>query len=324
MDKNPSNAAFALLERYAANIIELNCDPQRQCDAADNLLTRCTRLEVLMNVQRYAPAAWLHLSQLHTLHGANLSVVSMAAIAAALPRLHTLGVLSPTGVPAAAVAGFFEDLLPRLQSFQYVGNWPQNLHTDSAAPSRESLPLPQLRILSLLGDDSLPWTGFLGARPLKLAIDDVVIRRWLLANRNDDAAAAVTGGVTFRPLASVRTLMVYAGSQNVLTPTYVARLLRAAPQLKLLFVSASEVAVDFSWLADPDFDDDLVHLKLKYIRVSGLGTSTPLTTDSLTRLQQRHFPRLQSVGIAGRDYSVAPLDSPSSLLNTSSTASCDP
>jgi hypothetical protein len=86
---------------------------QRRCDVAENVVARCTRLESLMNAQHYTPSAWLHLSQLHTLGGVDLSVVSMAAIAAALPRLHTLAVFAyPPGVPAAAVAGFFGDLLP--------------------------------------------------------------------------------------------------------------------------------------------------------------------------------------------------------------------
>jgi hypothetical protein len=40
-------AAFALLKRYAANITELECPLQRDCDAADDLLDRCTRLESL-------------------------------------------------------------------------------------------------------------------------------------------------------------------------------------------------------------------------------------------------------------------------------------
>jgi hypothetical protein len=55
-----------------------------------NLLARCKRVESLTNVHHYAPSAWLQLSHLHTLRWANLSIVSMAAIAAALPRLHTL------------------------------------------------------------------------------------------------------------------------------------------------------------------------------------------------------------------------------------------
>jgi hypothetical protein len=109
-------AAFALIERYAANMTELNCPLQRRCDAADKALARCNRLGSLMNARYYAASAWLQLSQLHTLRGVDLSVVSMATIAVALPRLHTLSVFAyPPGVSAAAVAGSCEDLLPRLQ-----------------------------------------------------------------------------------------------------------------------------------------------------------------------------------------------------------------
>jgi hypothetical protein len=53
-----AEAAFALLERYAANITELHCPLQRQCDAADSLLARCIRLEVLMNAHNHASSTW--------------------------------------------------------------------------------------------------------------------------------------------------------------------------------------------------------------------------------------------------------------------------
>jgi hypothetical protein len=82
---NRPEVAFGFLERYAANITALRCPLQRRCGAADNVLARCTRLESLMCAYHYAPSAWLQLSQLHTLRGVDLSVVSMAAIAAALP-----------------------------------------------------------------------------------------------------------------------------------------------------------------------------------------------------------------------------------------------
>jgi hypothetical protein len=98
----------------------------------------------------------------------------------------------------------------------------------------------------------------------------------------------------------------------VFTPTNVARLLRTALHLETLamFVSASEVDVDSSWLTHPAFDG-LVHLKLKRVRVPGWGLKTPLTSDSLTRLRQRHFPRLKELAIDGREYLGTPLESPS-------------
>jgi hypothetical protein len=52
------------------------------------------------------------LPQLHTLRGVNLCVVSVAAIASALPRLHTVEfVVHDDDAPPTAVVGFFE-LLP--------------------------------------------------------------------------------------------------------------------------------------------------------------------------------------------------------------------
>jgi hypothetical protein len=312
---NSPEAAFALLERYAANITELNC-PLQRCDAADNVLARCIRLESLTFARHYAPSAWLQLSQLHTLRGVGLGVVSMAAIAAALPRLHTLSVVAPPpGVPASALAGFFEDLLPRLQVFEYRGCWPQSPDLQDAAllgqplPSAP-LPLPHLKTLKLYGlaTHPPPWARFMGARPLDFGSDAaLMISRWLPP---EDAGAAA-GGPGPCPFACVRTLNVVARSRALITPTNAARLLRAAPHLEKLMVCvfASEVDVDSSWLSHPAFDG-LVHLKLKHIRVSGWTPTTPLTSDSVTRLRQRHFPRLRVVAIDGCEHYLTPLESP--------------
>jgi hypothetical protein len=311
--------AFTLLGRYASNIIELNCPLQRRCEAADSLLASCTRLEVLTHTQHYARSAWLQLSQLHTLQNVDLSVVSTSAIAAALPRLHTLGVVSPpAGVPAAAVAGFFEDLLPRLQVFQFLGYWPQNLDThDDAASSTAPQPLPHLRSLKLHGLDghAPPWMGFIGARPLEFLTDDVVmIERWLALedhHRDGDAAASTSAsGVVCCPLGSVRTLQIAV--RSLCSPPDAAQLLRAAPHLETLTVSvfASDVDVDSSWLRHPAFDG-LVHSKLKRIVLSGLRSIFPFTSDCLLRLRHLHFPRLRGVTIDRREYLVTPLELPS-------------
>jgi hypothetical protein len=164
------DVAFALIGPYAANLVELQCPLRQQCDAADNLLACCIRLESLTYALHYAPSAWLHLSQLHTLRGVDLAVVSMSAIAAALPRLHTLSVFAFRAEAKAAVAGFFDDLLPRLQVLEYLGLWPRNLHSEEAASPCAPLPLPHLRTLTLrgFGTHPPPWTWFMGARPLEL------------------------------------------------------------------------------------------------------------------------------------------------------------
>jgi hypothetical protein len=314
---NPPNAVFALLERYAANITELNCLMTRQCDAADKLLARCTRVETLTNAQHYTPSAWLQLSQLHTLQWADLSVVSMATISAALPRLHTLGVVSTSSdVPAAAVAGFCEHLLPRLRAFQCIGVWPHNRNGQAAASLCAPQQLPNLRTLKLQGfsDDPPPWTWFMGARPLELCTDGVMVKRWLRSREQPrvDAAAGGFSGVALCPLASVRILQVDVGLLTEFTPPQVARLLRAAPHLETLIVAAkSTLVVESSWPGHPAFDG-LVHSKLKQIRVSvSHHLTSPPTPDSLTRLRQRHFPYLRVVAINGREYFVTPLALPS-------------
>jgi hypothetical protein len=108
----------------------------------------------------------------------------------------------------------------------------------------------------------------------------------------------------------------------VFTPTNVARLLRAAPQLETLtvfFFALGWVDVNCSsWPVHPAFDG-LVHCKLKRIRIFGWDLVTPLKSDVLSRLRQRHFPRLKELSIDGREYFVTPLnESPSfakSLFN---------
>jgi hypothetical protein len=316
---NSPEATFVLLERYAASIRELNCRLLTRCDAADKLLPRCIELESLTFARYYAPSAWLQLSQLHTLRGVDLHDVSMAAIAAALPRLHTLIVFAfESRVPSASVAGFFDDLLPRLQVFQYIGQWPQDLDSDDASPSCPPLPLPNLRTLKLqgFGDHPPPWAWFMGAQPQELCTDDVMIRRWLPPHE-DDAAAAVV----FCPLASVRTLHVYAGSPILFTPPNAQRLVRAAPHLETLTVAASGVNFDSWRSAHAAFDDGLVHSKLKHIRVSGLGSSTSLPSDLFARLRQRHFPRLRRMVIFEREYFITPLESPSFVRQVAQFAS---
>jgi hypothetical protein len=148
----------------------------------------------------------------------------------------------------------------------------------------------------------------MGARPLELCVDEVtLIERWLPPEDNHDGDAAVASGEGLCPLGSVRTLQVVVRSRAVFTPTNVARLLRAAPHLETLivFVLASEVEdVDSLWRAHPVFDG-LVHLKLRRIHIPGWSLKTPLSSDSFTRLRQRHL------AIDGRQYFITPLESPS-------------
>jgi hypothetical protein len=148
----------------------------------------------------FAPAAWLGLSQLHTLLDVDLDVASAAAIAAALPRLHTLGIAvhyASSSSTAAAVAGFFDTLLPRLRSFRFyilfgACAWPVD-DTTTTAPA----PLPQLQ----------------DAQPVLLRAPYQVIAKYV---------------ATRRPLSRVRDLRFYGTPQ----PADAASVLRAAPVVR--------------------------------------------------------------------------------------------
>jgi hypothetical protein len=99
----------AVIERCAGTVTELKGPLPGQLLSASNswghpsVLARCTRLEVLTDVSSYTPAVWLALSQLHTLRHVSFHQVSAAAIAVALPRLHTLTAYGCNS--AVAVAG---------------------------------------------------------------------------------------------------------------------------------------------------------------------------------------------------------------------------
>jgi hypothetical protein len=96
----------ALIQQCAATLTELDWF-QMGYDATDSVLPRCTRLEslTLYDWIDCPPAAWLGLSQLHTLRGVSLAAVPAATIAAALPRLHTLHLNNDRDV-ASSVAAF--------------------------------------------------------------------------------------------------------------------------------------------------------------------------------------------------------------------------
>jgi hypothetical protein len=147
---------------------------------------------------------------------------------------------------------------------------------------------------------------FLGARPLTLGADGVTVQRWLSP---EDAEVARPSGASFSLLASVRTLVIGPWSPTAFTQTDGAQLLRAAPHLETLNVSAFRVNFEPSWLEHPAFDG-LMHLKLRYVRLYGFKLRRPLSSDFVPCLRQRHFPRLKSVAIGGCHYYVTPLEPP--------------
>jgi hypothetical protein len=213
-----------------------------------------------------------------------------------------------TALPAAAMAGFFEDLLPRLEDFESSQWWPQDPISQATASLHAPPPLPRLRVLTLFGDQA-PWAGFMGARPLKLSTTAAIIERWL-SHAVDDGTTAVC------PLACVRTLEIFAGSASEFTPMNVARILRASPNLETLTVYADK-EVDASWLAASAHPalGELVHSNLRRIRCCGqIFCSYSVLRSDFRRLRRRpHFPRLKAINFTLEEESffVTPLESPS-------------
>jgi hypothetical protein len=207
----------ALLQRHSATMTELDAEfPTDMLTEAASALACCTRLEYLTCAHLYDPIVWLGLSHLHTLRGVDLSKVPTAAIAAALPRLHTLKALGHCRDPAQ-VADFFTDLLPRLRVFDFEGRWPEQPVTTTVAP------LPLLENLTWNTSPDTAPHAFLGAQPSVLHVPHKFISQcWLGAV--DEAASFLSRVSDLRMTAPLDV--------DPLDPNHVARILRAAPQLK--------------------------------------------------------------------------------------------
>jgi hypothetical protein len=303
LEEESERHAAAVIERCAATLTELKgplparllCESDREGHTA--VLARCTKLEVLTFADAYPPAAWLGLSQLHTLQGVNLNHVSVAAIAAALPRLHTLTSYAHENAPSAT--GFFTDLLPRLRVFHFNGDWPPTEPAEFVAPL---LPLPLLEELIWEDRSRQPavQSGFLGAQPLLLHAPYELI-----------AASLPTHGgePTLSLLARACELNVSHGATPV-GLSDVAQMLRAAPRLRTfrgqLHGSLSSLTAPAAPL-DPAFVG-LVHPRLRDFSVVGIPfESFSHDEDCASRLRQTCFPRLQEMALNGRRYFVTPL-----------------
>jgi hypothetical protein len=305
--------AAAIIERCAATVTELKghlpmdllCESE--CVERPPVLARCTRLELLSGASGCTPAVWLGLSQLHTLHDVDLSLVSTAAVAAALPRLHTLTTHSRTPLSVDGVAGFFTDLLPQLRVFHFRGSWPVE-----SAPSAVA-PLPLLE--ELLWEEcspqcspsmhfSLP-TAFFGARPIVLQIVYDAIAACLTGR------GGAPGELTCSLLARVRTLRLSAFMSPSVSD--VAQVLRAAPQLRTFRCSGGPRG-DTRWLTastaplNPAFVD-LVHPRLRHFSWVTVGRETLSPDDGCaSRLRRTCFPRLREVKVGRKTFSVTPDD----------------
>jgi hypothetical protein len=227
----------AVLERHSSTITGLNLALNKEMLAeAASAIASCTRLESLIGASRLAPAAWIGLSQLHTLRDVDLDKVSMAAIAAALPRLHTIHAhCFTTATPNSdAVAGFFTDLLPRLREFRFFGEWPMAraelavaasaAQLDRAAAAATTLPLPLLEVFKwepVHASPSALLHRFLGAQPTVLHMPYEMLAESLRAAPEEPAS-------TFLALAREVNILRHVAP---LTLSCVAQVLRAAPRL---------------------------------------------------------------------------------------------
>jgi hypothetical protein len=256
----------------------------------------------LANARAYDAKVWLGLTHLHTLRGVDLGSVSVAAIAAALPRLHTLAAFvnedDDSPVPHTAVAGFFEVLVPRLRALHYHGLWPAE--DDQARVAIVPQPLPLLQELIFWCPTDLPVArGFIGAQPAMLQLLHSPVADMLLS-----ASSTVIAEATYRPLARVRDLCLAPGiADDVVSPnpSDVARLLRAAPQLRKF--NAGSIHGGLDWLNDPAFAG-LVHPWLRSVRVDLSRNAEPVPVDCGVQLRRLHFPRLQQLIVDSVRHSV--------------------
>jgi hypothetical protein len=298
--------AAAVIERCAAAVTELKGRlPHHLLGKSDRwgrppVLARCTRLEVLTEVSRFTPGLWLGLSQLHTLESVDFGQVSAAAIAAALPRLHTLSAFGAASDPPS-VAGFFTDLLPRLRAFRFNGLWPTTEAENAAALTAPPLPLlEELRWFADYPPRSTAFRRFFGARPTLLYTDS--IGDYLLGR--DGAEVEPACGMLTR----VCELLAF---QNAIPfDPYVATVLRAAPRLRT-FTTSQHEGGEASWLTAPTAPVHpafvgLVHRQLRDFRI--LDTSAPASDDGcVSRLQRTCFPKLRKLEVCGKELFATPL-----------------
>jgi hypothetical protein len=187
-----SRSAAALIERCAGTLTEVRrflLWPEHQ-----PALAQCMRLEVLTRASGNSDqhVLWLGLSQLHTLCDVSMREISFAALAAALPRLHTLDAcyfrMDESAAPGP-VDGF-EDLLPRLRVFRFRGLWPEDECDAAAAPPR--LPLLQELVWSPSCHRVAPH-AFLGAQPTVLHAPYQLIARFCNADGSAPIQSAGPG-----------------------------------------------------------------------------------------------------------------------------------
>jgi hypothetical protein len=309
----------ALIQRCATTLTELECS--RLSDHATRALPQCNRLEslTLHGWSDCPPAAWLGLSQLHTLRGVSLRDVPAATVAAALPRLHTLH-LNETFDGDFSVAAFYDELLPRLRSFHLTGPWPR---TSDEQEMAHAPPLPLLEDLTwrTWGFDKLP-RQLMSARPLIINIHRTDLVAWLKAadGMGADSPAATS------PVARVRALTLRFGGASI-EAAFMARLLRAAPHLRqLTFDDVRELADAWVVFDGPAFAG-LAHPTLRHVAFTRPYTALDAFApgECGVRLRQRHFPGLRRFTVNDEEYPVWENPEPDILISdeeATHTGSC--
>jgi hypothetical protein len=253
---------------------------------------------------------WLGLSQLHTLHDVDLAQVTIGAIAAALPRLHTLTAHWFSGgsvnhnhgdSTSSSASVLFTDLLPRLRVFHFIGSWPVTALAEAIAPTPPPMPLPRLEELMWLERSPQPVVlrGFLRARPIVLHAPSGLIAECLTGDWGWGGAASdpVEGALFSR----VCELVISDGTVP-LGLSDVARVLRAAPQLRT-FRADHPLRGDVSWLTNSAAPlgpalVGLVHPRLQTLGVISMSLgAAPRDVGCVSRLRQICFPRLRTLEV---------------------------
>jgi hypothetical protein len=230
-----------------------------------------------------------------------LGDVPAAAIAAALPRLHTLH-LNETFDVDFPVAAFYDELLPRLRSFRLEGKWPPPSHGTGTA---DVSALPLLEDLKWHSTVSLP-RQFMVARPSMLHAHSADLIRWLRLTA--DGAGAASSPVTV-PLERVRALEIrFGGPPQKSAAT--ARLLRAAPHLRQLTLDVTLDEPVRNFLLDA-FTAELAHTEvlhptLRHVIVTGMYPphNALVPKECGVRLRQHHFPCLRRLTVNIEEYPV--------------------
>jgi hypothetical protein len=127
-----------------------------------------------------------------------------------------------------------------------------------------------------------------GAQPAILRMPHAAVLDMLLA------APLLAGESPYRPLARVRDLsLTVGGGGDALESSDVARLLRAAPELRK-FNGSRRLQGGLDWVDHPAFTG-LVHPWLRSVRVDLATHAPPARVDCAVQLRRLHFPRLQQL-----------------------------